>query len=170
MKKWLMRIVLVGVFIFTGMSIDAQPPRLNADKDTTSVLQPWSKILDQNKRFELVLGANAVLDNETGLVWERYPSNTPVNWAKGCKECYGRTVGDRKGWRPPTVDELLSLFDNKARSRIKLPRRAPFRSPKDKYWAISPIGFAWEVSLISGGADTIDSNANRYIWCVRGRP
>jgi len=80
------------------------------------------------------MGGEAVLDKETGLVWERswdqasylelgkmpvlraYPK-TPF-WALGlpvaggfgmASYCYQKQVGGRKGWRLPTIEVLLSL-------------------------------------------------------------
>ena len=37
----------------------------------------WSQILPASERFELVLDGKAVLDKETGLVWERTPEGSP---------------------------------------------------------------------------------------------
>ena len=54
----------------------------------------------------------AVLDRETGLVWEL---NTDVNvthtWDGAVMHCYGATIGGRKGWRLPTISELMTLVE-----------------------------------------------------------
>lgn len=56
----------------------------------------WSQNLPANKRFKLVLGGSAVLDMETGLVWERASKRGSMNWFQAISHCYGKTVGGRK--------------------------------------------------------------------------
>ena len=64
--------------------------------------------------------AQAVLDRETGLVWERAPSPTryvqipPPNTFGGTYPddyCFGPKTGGRMGWRLPSSAELTSLID-----------------------------------------------------------
>ena len=71
----------------------------------------WSQILPADKRFVLVMGGAAVLDEETGLVWEQSPDTATVDWLGALSSCNDRTVGGRKGWRLPTIQELTSLVD-----------------------------------------------------------
>src|SRR5262245_31886594 len=55
-------------------------------------------------------GAEAVLDRETGLVWQRTPSVTSFTWLDGVSECRKLTIGNRMGWRMPSLDEIGSLL------------------------------------------------------------
>jgi|GEM_PF-1121865 len=66
-------------------------------------------------RFEVVLEGNmfegkAVLDKETGLVWQWSPSKDRVSWDYAKTFCLQASTGNRFGWRLPTVEEFRSLL------------------------------------------------------------
>ncbi|MCP4711163.1 MAG: DUF1566 domain-containing protein [Planctomycetes bacterium] len=73
----------------------------------------WSQVLPASERFEEVMGGEAVLDKETGLVWTRqaFHAGGSQDWLFAWN--YGNilSIAGRKGWRLPTIDELLSLLD-----------------------------------------------------------
>src|SRR4051812_39862727 len=78
----------------------------------------WDETLPASTRFIVLTNMNsqAVLDRETGLVWERTPDLTlPTGltrkWVDAHVICNIKTVGNRQGWRLPTVHELASLID-----------------------------------------------------------
>ena len=137
-----------------------------------STTSSWHQLLSPDERFELVMGGEAVLDKETGLVWERVPSSEFVDWFAAVDHCYKRTVGGRGGWRLPTVEELASLMVG------GLPSGHPFTIRPTNYWTITTDttptsltgGRAWIVNtpgnVVKGQAK---SAANRLPWCVRGR-
>ena len=149
----------------------------------------WSQKLPSPERFVFVLDGEAVLDKETGLVWEQTPSADPLNvwtyyWELACEYCIDLEVANRKGWRPPTVEELASLIDND-NSNPALPTGHPFTLPvcpiPDEpcyYWSstthFSIIENAWLVDLRNGnvlhrGKYDVQSNyENYFVWCVRG--
>src|SRR5689334_9150206 len=52
----------------------------------------------------------AVLDRETGLVWQRVPSPITSDWAFAQVTCITGGFGFRNGWRLPSVAELRSLY------------------------------------------------------------
>jgi hypothetical protein len=120
--------------------------------------------------------SQAVLDRETGLVWERSPDPTPRNWDGALQHCLLRVVSDRFGWRLPSIQELLSL--RAAASGSTLPPGHPFSSMDlPYYWSAtsSPAGdfdFAWfsEFSFTSGGGVNAIRKSSSYggAWCVRG--
>ena len=100
---------------------------------TTASAPTWHQILPSAERFELVMGYNAggvmlypaVLDKETGLVWQRDTDNTPKTWFEAWVYCYQLTLGARKGWRLPTIEELSTLVDP-SQSNPALPLGHPF--------------------------------------------
>src|SRR5215475_11987991 len=83
---------------------------------TPDSMSPWSLQLSPQGRFQALqdFQGQAVLDKETGLVWEKSPSTTPLVWeeARGFPQgCANKNVGGRKGWRLPSFAELASLVD-----------------------------------------------------------
>jgi hypothetical protein len=118
-------------------------------------------------RFQLVLGGAAVLDRETGLVWERSPSTVDRPWAHHVDLCPETVIGGRGGWRVPTVDEAGGLVGT------GLPAGHPFgASSSDPYWTASSLRsdqtFAFvfvPTSAVGGG---ISKTINARGWCVRG--
>lgn len=132
----------------------------------------WSQKLPASKRFQLVLGETAVLDKETGLVWEKSPDTTTRTWTEAITYAYGKTVGGRKGWRLPTVEELASLVDP-TQSNPALPNGHPFTNVMSFYWSsttlVGDTSGAWGVYFGEGAVDAHDkSDLYWYVWCVRG--
>lgn len=141
----------------------------------------WSNILKAKERFELVLNNEAVLDKETGLVWERNPDPTRRTWYEDVVACTKKVVGDRMGWRLPTVEELASLIDPTQRDP-SLPPGHPFVGVGNVYYTMtttadaelgtgSGYNKAWAVGFYAGyfgptqpPGKTIEIPA----WCVRG--
>ena len=117
-----------------------------------------------------------VLDKETNLVWERTPNAAPVaNWGEAVTHCYQLEVGDRKGWRLPTIEELATLIDM-ANSSPALPSGHPFNIVTPGfYWSATTCiatgctNHAWRVGIHDGavGVET-KADADFRAWCVRG--
>lgn len=143
-------------------------------KTLDEIYPAWSKTIDDPGRFELVMGGEAVLDRETGLVWERAPDPTLMTWTDACTHCYRRQVVDRLGWRLPTVEELASLID-KSQSGPALPSGHPFINPPIYYiWSsttdASDVIKAWSVNTGGGGVWNHAKTREDNVWCVRGGP
>jgi hypothetical protein len=192
-RKW--TIVLMTITIFAATAAFLPEPVLAGDlepsappgstmKTLEEVSPTWSQKLPASERFELVLPIievsggvkitvyKAMLDKETGLVWERFPDTTKRDWVAACAHCYRKEVGGRKGWRLPTVEELASLVDTTSTSPA-LPTGYPFPNVQSSYyWSssthASSTGNAWLVYFNSGFVNDGDKGTDLYVWCVRG--
>jgi hypothetical protein len=119
------------------------------------------------------------LDNETGLVWERDPGTTNLDWVFASIHCNQFPVGGRKGWRLPTVQDLASLVDPSVGSPgPTLPAGHPFANVQSSsYWSATTdaqdAGSAWLVSfesgnVLSGIVAGFAKTDSLFVWCVRG--
>lgn len=134
----------------------------------------WSQILPAAERFELVMGDEAVLDKETGLVWAKdvnlggsKPWQAAVNYSRNL------SLAGRKGWRLPTVEELASLVDPTQRNPA-FPAGHPFLNVQPgSYWSSTSYegdtNYAWYVYMDVGSVNYFSkTNASYYVWPVRG--
>jgi len=170
---WLLSVLVVPV-TYGGyvMAVEMEPSDLpgHVMKTTTDA---WDqKITKATKRFKIVLGGAAVLDKETGLVWEKSPDTAKRMWADAIYYAYSKNVGGRGGWRLPTVEELRTLVDP-TRSDPALPIGHPFINVQsDYYWSstthVSNTSSAWDVNFYYGDVGSYDKTNDNYVWCVRG--
>ena len=132
----------------------------------------WSQKLDAAERFVPALDGGAILDKETGLVWEQSPDTSGNIWASACSHCYQREVDGRKGWRLPTLEELASLVDATQISPA-LPSGHPFDDVENwHYWSATTYAddtsSAWYVIFDHGQIFPATKDSAKYVWCVRG--
>jgi hypothetical protein len=115
-----------------------------------------------------------VLDKETGLVWERSPSTITFNWAAAQSHCNQLTLGNRKGWRLPTLPELGSLVDPSVPfPGPTLPAGHPFSNVQsESYWSATFYfpnqNDAWDLHFGNGAPDEDARNNEYFVWCGRG--
>jgi len=157
----------------------------------------WDQTLPAEKRFKLVMFAEtpgcvpeppisicipmyqAVLDLETGLVWERFPGTATLGWPEAAAACYASNLGGRGGWRLPTVEELRSLVDPSVPlPGPTLPPGHPFgelptANPAPVFWSATTVAgapdLAWGVEFNGGEIrDGGKHGLGRLVWCVRG--
>lgn len=179
-KRWLWLLTALVIPVgYAGVAITGSLEPTSAPGSTMRTLeelQPsWSKkITDASKRFETVLDGAAVLDKETGLVWEKSPDTTTRTWTDAISYAYDKNVGGRKGWRLPTVEELASLVDTSVLGSPKLPSGHPFTNVQTfNYWSattsvINDTSNAWGVHFDGGFVDDFGKSGTHYVWCVRG--
>ena len=149
---------------------------------TLEEVQPtWSKKIPCDStsncpRFEVLADFNdeAVLDKETGLVWEQAPSTTALDWATSFIHCNNIIIGGREGWHLPTFEQLASLVDS-SQSNPTLPSGHPFTNVQlSEYWSATTdnydTNYARAVYFVNGGMSNGSKNPllKHYVWCVRG--
>ena len=120
---------------------------------------------------------DAVLDHETGLVWERSPATDKKAFDSAFVYSTTRVVAQRKGWRLPALEELLSLVDPTMTSPT-LPTGHPFLNVQLDYfyWSSTvgiPVGnnsqLIWGYDFDDGSTSSIVvAMAKCYAWLVRG--
>ena len=164
-----------------GGQLDPPGPVVSTMKSLDVLVPSWSRTLPANdtgdncksSRFTCVFGDTAVLDQETGLVWQRTPSEA-VNqvWSVAVANCRELQFSGRYGWRLPFVEEYQSLQP--------LPAGNPFTNvrPTGFYWSASTVpdnSTRAYVASLGGGAPypvaTDGKLSTIYsVWCVRGGP
>lgn len=148
-------------------------------KTLDDIAPSWHQILAaddggdgcHSSRFLCVMGDEAVLDRETGLVWEKAPSAVLYDWYGAVRRCQRSSIGGRQGWRAPKIEELRSLLDETS----LLPAGVFDNVQLDGYyWSTSDDvanGGSAEVHRFSettapGGVTKTTVFAS--VWCVRG--
>ena len=148
----------------------------------------WDQTIRGNKRFVLVMpiagfGFQAVLDRETGLVWQRVPNEPRAfEWLTARRLCRTENTGGRQGWRLPSIEELSSLLDLSSTTAVSLglPTGHPFdlRDGSPYFWSASvddfdaadayAVTFVGEQSTVVPGARVFPTGFKLRAWCVRG--
>jgi hypothetical protein len=146
-------VLLVTVMVFLSGKIyagDLNPPGPPGPtmKTLDEIPPTWGQKLPASERFKIVMDGEAVLDKETGLVWQQnalgeWPSSLPlpppppppvlISYRNPDQWCSALYIGGRGGWRGPTVDELMTLVD-RTQSNPALPSGHPFSNVQSCYW------------------------------------
>ncbi len=142
----------------------------------------WDQQLPASTRFIVLSnwvdvnfpsGGAAVLDRETGLVWERSPDETRRDWFEAQFACLSKNTGGRGGWKLPSIQELRSLVDP-TQSNPAFPAGHPFMRVQSHYWsATTQAGLsnaAWGLVSSLGSVTQVLKSGTIFVWCVRGGP
>jgi hypothetical protein len=162
-------------------------PIWNIMKDGSSESVTWNDNI-HNPRFAIWHPANSgslsddlVLDKETGLVWARDANLiNQCSWLDANTLCREFMLGNRSGWRLPSVEELSSLVDM-SQANLALPAGHPFINVQSgsgvhAYWTSTnhenPDAAAWFVNFWTGAGPHLAGLANKgtqgHVWPVRG--
>jgi hypothetical protein len=156
----------------TAGSLDPSAAPAPTMKTLDQIPPTWSQTIPGAQRFELVLDGAAVLDKETGLVWEQSPSTVTADWTTAILNCVNKEVGGRKGWHLPTVEQLASLTDS-THVNPSLPSGHPFSNVQSSYyWSATTYAsnatVARTVGFIYGFVGYDGKTSSHYVWYVRG--
>lgn len=160
MRTFIAGLVVTAV-LASALAVQAGPP------------PAWDKKIPGQARFKVLRAFNdaAVLDKETGLVWEKTAS-LAGNWRTTLRFCALRNTGGRMGWRVPALEEILTLVDP-AESTPALPDGAPFENLLSTFfWTANEeegdstlaVTVSLDVFMLSGSL----KSASRKVLCVRG--
>ena len=175
-KLW--KNVLVLWAIGMGIAISAPAAAVTSAVGPYYATPSWDQTLPAATRFIVLTNMNsaAVLDQETGLVWEQSQSTSPFVWLAASSHCMDSDTGGRKGWRLPTIQDLASLIDP-TQSSPALPSGHPFSNVFSPVWSAttdaSDTNFAYRMSFFNGSvirAEKSNINVVFRAWCVRGGP
>lgn len=137
-------------------------------------LRSWDQKLTGGTRFVLLAAFDdlAVLDKETGLVWQRMPSQFDVVWGSARNNCGEAGTAGRQGWRLPEAHELMSLVGGSGLT-VKLPTGHKFVDVQAvSYWTATSYypETARVVNMFTGAASSaLKDQTGVHFWCVRGR-
>ena len=115
--------------------------------------------------------ANTVIDDVTGLVWQRTPAPGTQTWADAVAYCQTLAL-DGACWRLPHRVELASIV-NYATGNPAID--AAFAMPQiDQYWSATiATGFpteAWTLNFMAGHADYVLQTELHSVRCVQVTP
>jgi len=193
MKKYyarLIAIVALGMFVSVAHAKDPKAPKVSNATPT------WDTQINGPERFVVLaeFDDKAVLDTETGLVWEQLAGDTnndgvvdvtdKKNWNSARFVCTGKNVGRRQGWRLPAFYELTSLVDLDPLAapgpEAPLPAGHPFSgvvfsNVVEFYWSATSFAglvdsHAWATTFTTTEGFTPGQfkGLTGYVWCVRG--
>lgn len=141
----------------------------------------WDQTLPSWVRFIVLtnMKSQAVLDKETGFVWEQSPGIHTMSWYDAQNHCNVMGKGNRLGWRLPTLQELSSLVDPSVPSPgPTLPGGHPFDNIETNalvgYWSATTVAgdparaYVVNFNLGAMNAPADKTTDEEYVWCVRG--
>ncbi len=143
---------------------------------STVEAQVWDKNYPEAARFQKLAAFQnqAVLDKNTGLVWEQAPGPELMLWSDAAGWCLAKTVGLTRGWRLPSVMELVSVLAVEPGGQAFVPPVFTFAGGfVAPWWTATTMapdpGTAWTVDdrghIITSGGKQFGTN---LAWCVRG--
>lgn len=115
------------------------------------------------------VGKNTVIDQGTGLEWQKSDDATSRNWQGAMAYCENLSLDSQTDWRLPNIRELKSI--------VEVDRYYPaidpaFASRSAYYWSATtvthyPAASAWTASFANGDDNWYVKTNNYYVRCVR---
>jgi len=138
------------VNVLGGESLVPPPP----DKNKTLPANDGGPDGCNSSRFKCVMGGEAVLDKQTGITWARNANvaDKEIPWQEAVKFCQDLEIGNRKGWRLPTKEELITILDT-SQSNPALPDGHPFKNVESS--GVSSSGCYWTSTEYEGDSKNV---------------
>lgn len=160
----------------TAGPLDPPGPVGSTMRTLDGLMPTWDQKRDStggctSQRFTCVMDGAAVLDRETGLVWQRQPLGAGNNtWEQANNRCLFADTGGRNGWRSPTAYEGLSVGDPTTAS---LPAGHPFMNvTAPSYISSTSASAFFGYVFVPGGflaeRPKTTEPTSTAVWCVRG--
>ncbi len=168
----LIRTLLAAALALSSVAASAQTTAAGPYYATPS----WDQTMPAATRFVVLTNFNseAVLDRETGLVWQQNPAvlseswNAATNYAGACPAA---VTGGRSGWRLPRLDEIQTLNTG---IFTGLPAGHPFgANAHGTFWTANTTDSTHAVGwgIASADGESVGVFLKTYAlnsWCVRG--
>ena len=124
-----------------------------------------------------VSGSSTVIDENTGLMWEREGSATAKNWTDAATYCQNLSKDGFTGWRLPSFLELTTIVhygtSNPAIDKVLFPKtvtQAYWTSTAETIYANGKyLDAARTINFAYGEAQPLDKTGAAFIRCVRGQ-
>ena len=159
-------------------NLDPSGPPGPTMKTLDEIPPTWSFLIPGAARFRPALsGDSALLDRETGLVWQKFPSGASWSWSAAQGFCLPQAIGLRLGWRLPTAEEVFSLIDPTQTGAPFLPSGHPFGTIEGVFWTsttnsnntAAAIGVDFSAGIFQLlGTEISKASGTAKVWCVRG--
>jgi hypothetical protein len=117
--------------------------------------------------------SNTVIDQGTGLEWQKSDDGTLRNWQNGLAYCEELSLNAKTDWRLPNIRELKSIVDI---SRYHPATDPVFSARFSSYWSATtvatvtnqPATSAWIVNFANGDDNWYVKTDSYLVRCVRG--
>lgn len=114
--------------------------------------------------------AFSIIDQVTGLEWQRIDDNNPRTWEDAIFYCAYLNIGDYVDWRLPSVAELQSIVDYREDFPAINSTAFP-NTNQERYWTstknIYRAGRNYAVDFEDGSISPESTNQENLVRCVR---
>lgn len=175
-RTWLTR---AGMAVVVGLALGrvaaAGEVRLPDTGQTQSYTNIFGEDHDSRRPRSYTMNTNGtVIDNVTGLMWQRQDDNVTRDWAAVWTYCAGLTLATFTDWRLPTKQELQTLIDY-GRSNPAIDSIAFPGTEASGYWSSTSDAsggglYSWVVNFSNGYVNSYNeynNSSSYYVRCVR---
>jgi len=175
-ERFLLKSVLLTVTMLFFFSANAQNkvvviPLLGEDVPVPAELTPTTPIANvDTSAADYSVGDVTVIDNITGLEWQRQDDDIVRNRDLAWDYCAGLSLDSHDDWRLPSITELQSIIDYDSESLILIDQEV-FTNNGDFYWSASnnagDSSSAWLADFGVGLVIPAVRLVNGHVRCVR---